>query len=409
VKPAILVLTFAGACSANGDVRPLAAIAGDLAPSHLVAPHDAGPVPGMTASASHARAIDPDRELALRPASHPDRSRRWWTKIAGSELATGIALPTTAPGATVSLRPLDETRAAVGIDPNALVLVDPDGVAHEGDAAMEHVLGWDELRAGESPFAAGTSAFRIDAELGHGEWQLRVDAPLGESDVLVHVVEPASALVLVARTDAPAYLHGHTVVLDVDARVGDELIELAHATARARSPVGETHDIELAELSTGRLRGTLALAEVDVEPGAAWIIEVEAAVDHEGVLARRNARVAFAYGVPSAGLDGRVELVDTARGDPTLAFGLEIATAGRYAVGATVWGTDATGRARPIGAVEAASWLEPDADAIELPLASLLDTPGVAAPYELRDLRLVDQSRLAILHRQAIAVAFTPL
>ena len=62
-----------------------------------------------------------------------------------------------------------------------------------------------------------------------------------------------------------------------------------------------------------------------------------------------------------------------------------------------------------MGTVEAASWLEPDAEAIELPLAHLLDTPGLSAPYELRDLRLVDQSRVAILHRQAIAVAFTPL
>ncbi len=403
-----IVMLLAAACSASGDVRPLAAVAGDLAPSHLVAPRDAGPVPGNVASVSHARSLAADRELAVRPSATPDHSRRWWTKVKGGDLVAGVALPTTAPGATVSLRPLDEARAATGIDPSALVLVDPDGVAHDGDAAMEHVLGWDELRAGESPFAAGTSAFRIDGELGHGEWQLRVDAPLGDGDVLLHVVEPDSALELVARTDAPAYLNGHTVELDVYARNGEALVEIDDARARARSPAGETHDIELVATAKGRLHGSLALAEVEVEPGAAWVVEVEAYVEHDGVLARRNARVAFAYGVPSAALDGRVELVDTARGDPTLSLGLEVATAGRYAVGAVVWGTDAHGRAWPAGAVEAASWLEPDADAIELPLAHLLDVPGLSAPYELRDLRLVDQSRVAVLHRQAIAVSFTP-
>jgi hypothetical protein len=405
---AFIALLLASACSASGDVRPLAAVAGDLAPSHLVAPRDDGPVPGNLATVTHARDLSPDRALAVRPSVRPDRSRRWWAKVKGSDLVAGVALPTTAGGATVSLRPLDEARAATGIDPNALVLVDPDGTAHDGDAAMEHVLGWDELRAGESPFAPGTSAFRIDGELGHGEWQLRVDAPLGDSDVLLHVVEPDSALELAARTDAPAYLHGHTVVIDVDARRGEAFVEIAEASARARSPSGETQDIHLVASAKGRMQGTLELAEVAVLPGAAWVVEIEARIEHDGMLARRNARVAFAYGVPSAGLDGRFELVDSARGDHSLALGLEVATAGRYAVAAVVWGTDAHGRAWPVGAVEAASWLEPDADAIELPLAHLLDTPGLSAPYELRDLRLVDQSRLAILHRQAIAVAFTP-
>jgi hypothetical protein len=405
---AFIALLLASACSANGDVRPLAAVAGDLAPSHLVAPRDSGPVPGNLAAVTHARELSFDRELSLRPSARPDRSRRWWAKVKGSDLVGGIALPTTAGGATVSLRPLDEARAATGIDPNALVLVDPDGIAHDGDAAMEHVLGWDELRAGESPFAPGTSAFRIDGELGHGEWQLRVDAPLGDSDVLVHVVEPDSALELTARTDAPAYLHGHTVVIDVDARRGEAFVEIAEASARARSPSGETQEIHLVASTKGSMQGTLELAEVVVASGAAWVVEVDARIEHDGMLARRNARVAFAYGVPSAALDGRFELVDTARGDPTLALGLEVATAGRYAVAAVVWGTDAHGRAWPVGAVEAATWLEPDADGIELPLARLLDTPGLSAPYELRDLRLVDQSRLAILHRQAIAVAFTP-
>lgn len=408
MKRSTLLLLVAG-CSANGDVRPLAAVAGDLAPTHLVAPRDDGPVPGNVAGVSHAREIAAERELAVRPSSRPDRSRRWWAKMKGGDLVAGVSLPTTASGATVSLRPLDETRAATGIDPNALVLVDADGVAYDGDAGMEHVLGWDELRAGESPFAAGTTAFRIDGALGHGEWQLRVDAPLGDADVLLHVVEPDSALELVARTDAPAYLHGHTVVVDVEARSGDAIVDIEGASARARSPAGELHDIELESRSTGGLRGTLELAEVDVEPGVAWVVEVDAHIEHDGVLARRNARVAFAYGVPSAALDGRFELVDTARGDPTLALGLEVATAGRYAVGAVVWGTDAHGRAWPMGTVEAASWLEPDAEAIELPLAQLLETPGLSAPYELRDLRLVDQSRVAILHRQAIAVSFTPL
>ncbi|HET6584646.1 MAG TPA: DUF4785 domain-containing protein, partial [Nannocystaceae bacterium] len=271
--PWLAFVVFAG-CS-ESHVRSFAAVSGDLAPQRLIAPHDDGPVSGASAAVSHARPLDPAHALAVRPEPRPDRSRRWWTKVTASELVAGVALPTTAAGATVSLRPLaEDTRDATGVDPNALVLVDPDGVAHAGDAAMEHVLGWDELRAGESPFAPGTSAFRIDPELGHGAWQLRVDAPLGEHDVLVHVVEAASALELVVRTDAPAYLHGHTVVVDVDARHDGAPIDVHDASARARSPAGETTAIELDTSSPGRLRGELVLAETEVEPGAAWVVEV---------------------------------------------------------------------------------------------------------------------------------------
>src|SRR5262249_42160638 len=92
LRTSIVVLLVA-ACSANGDVRPLAAVAGDLAPAHLVAPRDAGPVPGNVAGVSHARSIAADRELAVRPSAKPDHSRRWWTKVKGSDLVAGVALP----------------------------------------------------------------------------------------------------------------------------------------------------------------------------------------------------------------------------------------------------------------------------------------------------------------------------
>jgi hypothetical protein len=50
--------------------------------------------------------------------------------------------------------------------------------------------------------------------------------------------------------------------------------------------------------------------------------------------------------------------------------------------------------------VQSAVWLDAAHDEIELPLGDLLD--GAGDRFELRDLRLVDQSRVALLHRQAL-------
>jgi len=407
MRRGVSILVLAVGCSGDAVPRTFAAVAGDLAPSGLVVPRGDTSLPVASEAVSHVRALDPDRELAVRPDPLPDRSRRWWTTVTGDDLATGIALPTTAGGATVSLRPVGATRSGTGVDPDALVLVDASGTTHDAGSGMDAVLGWDELRAGDSPFAPGTTAFRIDPDLGAGAWTLRVDAPLSDDEVLVHVVEPDSALVLVARTDATAYLLGHTAVLDVEARRDGAEVEIRDATARAHAPDGAVVDVALAPSGAAGLRGTVVLEAIDVPPGATWTVEVDAVVEHDGVLARRNARVAFAYAVPSAGLDGRVALVEHARADPTLALGVEVVAPGRYAVAATVWGTDTHGRTRPLGTVQSGSWLDEDADAIELPLGSLLGTPGLGAPYELRDLMLVDQSRIALLHRQAVAVAFT--
>ena len=60
---------------------------------------------------------------------------------------------------------------------------------------------------------------------------------------------------------------------------------------------------------------------------------------------------------------------------------------------------------RPAQALQSAAWLEPGEGTIALELAGAsLASAGVTAPLQLRDLHLLDQGRVAVLHRQANAL-----
>lgn len=414
IRAILLLAVAAAACSDHAQVFRARPIVGDLVPVRLAVPHDQQPLVGSIVPVSSSHALAADHPLALRAESRPDHSRRFWQVISGATLTAGVALPTTAPGATISLRPRGDARSDGGIAPESLVLVGPDGTEHGGGEGMDAAIGWDQLRAGGSPFAPGTSAFRLNPELGAGAWTVRADVPLSDDEVLVHVVEPNSALELTLRTDATTYLAGHTVTVEVEARHDGAWLDIDEAIAHGRSPIGTRVEIALEPTAPGRLRGELALDELEVVAGGTWEIQVDAEMElivtpgGAPLRARRNARVAFGYGVASAGFDGRVEALRTPRGAEVLALGLDVVAAGRYAVAATVWGTDARGVAIPLGVAQSAAWLEVGDDTIELALGELLDPPGLGPQFELRDLRLVDQSRVALLHRQALAVAFVP-
>lgn len=393
----IAILALVAGCGEMGRLDAARPVLGDLVPTQLVAPTGDAIAIDTTAPLVHVRALDPQRPLAMRPVPAPDRSRRFWKTIPGHALQTGVAVHTTAPGATISLRPQGDART--GIDPSGLVLVDPSGVAHDGTDGMLTTVAWDELRAGTSPFVPGTSAFRIAPELDAGTWTIKSAAPLGDEEILVHVTEPDSALVLTATTDATSYLAGSTVVVSVEARMDDALVAIDTASARTRSPAGEIVDVALEADGRGRLRGVLRPDEREAVPGMPWLVEITADIATDGGIAQRNARIAFGYGVAGAGFDGSVALDESPRGGPVAALGMHVVAPGRYAVAATVWAPGAHGIGEPIGLVQSAAWLVPGDDTIELPLHDLLD--GMGDRFELRDLQLVDQSRVALLHRQA--------
>jgi len=398
-----MALGLLGACT-PGDSRPLeAAQLGDLAPRALLVPHEYEVPHATLVPLAHAQAIAADTVLAPRPRPHRAESREYWFAASADELRAGVELPTTAEGAIVRLQPLDlESRAAAGLDPTALVLVDAKGAEHGAIESMALLASADQLRDADVGLAPGTTAFALAPALGHGAFVLRTEAVPAAPRYLVHVAERTSELALVVHGDHDAALWGDTISVDVEL----DAAELVGATGSVRDPWGNERTLEL-ERHGDALRGSFVVDEQRPPQGALWTVEIDARVrTDDGLLARRSGRTAFGYAVPSAGFVGELSIETGSRGGLEVTLPLEIAALGRYGVGGTLWGRDARGTLRPVALAQSAAWLEPGTDALTLVFDdAVIAQAGVLGPYELRDLRLVDQGRFAVLHRQAFAAA----
>lgn len=403
MKAIVSAMVVLVACSA-GEGRPLqAAQLGDLVPRRLIAPHEDAPPSATVVPLQHTQAVPSDAVLHERPRPHRAKSKEYWFAADASELSTGVALPTTSEGAIVRLQPLDlETRAAAGIDPTSLVLVDDAGTEHGAIESMAVLASADQLRDADVGLAPGTTAFALAPSLGHGAFVLRTEVAPMAPRYLVHVAEKRSEVALAVEADRDAVLWGDMVTIDV--ALDDDVAELVSAHGSVRGPFGAEHELELAPHGD-MLRGTFVIDDLRPPQGALWTIEIDARVrTDDGMLARRNGRTAIGYAVPSAGLLGELQIEEGERGGLDITLPLEIAARGRYGVGAVLWGRDARGVARPIALAQSAAWLEAGTDALVLTFdEAALAQSTVSPPYELRDLRLVDQGRLAVLHRQAFA------
>lgn len=388
-------------------------MAPELGPDHLVVPaDDPSAADPPKEPASFAWAVDPESEVDPEPTRFVARSRGYWMRVGQDELVQGIELPTTTPGATVALHPLGATG---GLSPVALTVVDPAGSEHVQGEAMAMVADAEDMAGNGLPLAKGTSMFAMDAALGSGTFALRADGDamqgVAADAFLVQVHEPDSDATLEVWTDRDAYLHGDTLTLEADFAWDGAKLDDGRLDARIVTPTGEGWAVELAPVGgegSGHFMGTMSLDSDVPSHGAPWEVEVCAlVVTDAGRRARRCAHTSFAYAVPTAMLVGAD--VDRDETEIVATLELEVAAPGRYAASGTVFGSDAQGRKRPVGVLQSAAWLEVGVGALTLSVdPSVLADAGLGAPFSLDDLRVVDQGRLGILHRQSNGIVLVP-
>jgi hypothetical protein len=413
VRAAIVIATLVAAACADPPERALLPTApGDLAAGGLVVPTEDAPPAASRIALSRAWSIDARTDLAARAPVHVETSRAFWQEVDTAGLREGFALGTSVAGAAVAIQPLDgDARSGAGLDPATIDLFAPDGTMHAAGEGFVHGADADTVRKAGVGLPSGTTAFVLDPALGAGAFVLRTDAAPAGTSWLVWVRERDSTVAMRVRTDASAYVYGDRVEIEVELAHDGAPLDAKSIEARIRPPRSAAIEVTMTPTLPGRWQGALELVD-DVPPaGAAWIVEVTA--DYElpgGVQSHRSARTAFGYAVPTARFAGPAR-VDAGFGDSMVAaLPIEVAAAGRYAVGGVVWGTAPDGTMRPALALQSADWLEPGDATIALELAGAsLAAAGLGAPLQLRDLHLLDQGRVAVLHRQALALAIDEL
>jgi len=350
-------------------------------------------------------AIPQNRVLAPRPETHRSVSRSFIIRTTAAGLRQGVDLPLTAPGAVMKI----SSEHGLMITPDKLVLTDPVGHVYRNNTAMDTVVSGAKLREAGMMVDLGTQAMKLRADLPTGVQKLRLSEDVAanlEGEIVIQVLEKQTATTLALQAAKSNYLRGERLHAKLEWTNADGV-----AVARVRSssawvtyPNGRVVPVTVANDGTV----SLTLDEVqNLTPGALVEIHADAEVElANGQVVHRTVKTAAAYALPTARLNPSVKALDLA--SPTIRVGMsvEVGSAGRYAVTGTLYGTDSAGHRVPCMVGQSAKWLEPGTRQIELSFdrAKLPADADVSAPFELRDVRLADQSRMGVLHVQAKGV-----
>lgn len=396
---------YSGAPGDLGELAPeralqlLAPAEGDLV---AAAPtEDAPPAPPSIdrAPVSLSWPIDQDAsDLAERPAPHRADSRAWWQLAGPAELAAGLPLAISEPGALLRLSPQDGAALAVG----GLELVGPDGQTIPGALALTPLADPTHLADAGAAFSPGTSLFTLRPELGAGTFTLRGQT---SGPVLVYVLERASATSLSLEPSSAIAVPGARVRVTAALRDGEAVLAATSITGALIAPDGAATSFTLARGQGGDYAGELDVPAPRGPLGPLYTLQVDiAGANARGLPVRRTVTNALAVGLPTARFAGTVAArpVD---GGLRFALDVEVGAASRFGASAVLYGTNRRGDAQPIAVGQAARWLEPGAGELALEFdAATLAAAGMQPPYELRDLQLTDQGRMHVLHRQARAL-----
>ncbi|MDA8017849.1 MAG: DUF4785 family protein [Thermoanaerobaculia bacterium] len=406
-KNAILIsataLVLAIPSSAADTVRLAPVQEGDLAASDLIRVLDKAR-PGVSREdVAFTYAVRSDLALDLRPAPFEVASREYFTDVSGDDLRRGVPIYVTAENAVVRINPTSaRDKALPTIEPSGLLIRSAAGSFDKG-SGMSLLVEAAELEKAGVPFMEGTTAFRLAPSVGVGEIVLQAAALESGGRYQIHVFDVESPYILGLRAGATDYLHGQT--LEAAARLGssEKTLPLYGVEAYVTSPAGRAWRVEIAPGEGGYLSVQLPLDARERHVDGLWELHVAARGSVDGLEVVRSARTAFGVHLPTAGLAGDVALTQ-GRSGLRADFAVQVGSPGRYEVRGVLFGTDAAGVLRPVAMGHSASWLAADG-VVRLSFdRSLLDEAEVGAPFEIRDLRLLDQGRMGILHRQAIGL-----
>jgi len=402
----VLFLVLSGSMVIGAEsVAFLKPDAADLVPAAVEAPAAImKALPNLSTDAvSYTWAVAPDTRIDTRPAAFVATSREYLLRVSSKALRSGIELPTSAPGALIRLNPAGSAKLgkALSINPQNIVLTTPLGEVLENGRGMLSLADTEALKSAGAPFAEGTSAFRLDPALGSGAFTLAVPnaAHNGNAGWVIHVLEKNSPISLSARTNRSAYLIGQRLQADFTLEGADTI---AAVTAELHSPSGLARSVKIARQKGNAFQIVANLDSAELSEGL-W--EIHASVRGEASQGKvlRDVHTAFAVSTPTATFVGRanVNLDDQISID----LPVEVAAQGRYAVQAVLFGTGEDGALHALATCQSADMLAAGVSNLNLNFdSSLILSSQLHAPFEIRDLQLMDQGRMGQLYRQARAL-----
>ncbi|MFZ2753736.1 MAG: DUF4785 domain-containing protein [Lysobacteraceae bacterium] len=349
----------------------------DQAPSRLVAL----PAPSAQierAPVSFSWKLDPTQALAA-TAPYVAQSREYWQTVDAAELNRGLQLKMSAPGSLIRISP---TQGARALRTEELQINDS-----QGAAKVQNIASAKQLVDAGMDVQTGTVIAKLGDQEGADTYTVRV--PKAQGQYLVHVFEPQSSDILRAGTDRSHALAGSSLRFDVDFSRAGKLSPALKADAMLVAPDGRSWPVALASSGNGLSANVKLPANVGTAPGL-WELQVFA--DADGI--QRDARTSFAVAAPTARFNGLFAFnAKTMR----MALPVQTGSAGRYEARGTLFATATDGVMRPVSEAHSAAWMKRGNGMLVLQFDRAHLPQGYGAPFEVRELKLNDQSRMAPL------------
>jgi hypothetical protein len=402
-KTLIASCLVAGSTLAMAEIEWLEPRAGDLLASSLTTELRAVPSSMHHESAPINFSWNADQATAGRtPAAGPSEtpttpvveSRQYWLDVTGADLARGVELPLTAPGAVVRISAL-ESGSGISLDPDRLQL-EIDGRPVNAELGPQDFTTGAEMRREGMQVPEDSLAFRLSDRVGGDSLRITHEGLRDQVPLVINVFEPNSAWT--ARLALPRFnvLAGQPLDFEFSLGNGREQIEAASMQAVLVSPdASQTWPIAARD-GNGLAMAAAPLADTDRPVPGLYETHVYVEGEFRGQTIRRDLTLAFNIAPATARFSGTAER--NRASDLALVMGIENVVAGRYQVNAEILGTNARGQLELLGFVQSAAELEAGGGQIELALDDeMVRASGLSAPFEVRNLQLLDQGRMYLL------------
>ncbi|GJM10275.1 MAG: hypothetical protein DHS20C11_25510 [Lysobacteraceae bacterium] len=383
----VLLLAVSPLAAAQTATQWLAAEPGDLvAPANVTVKAALPSLNDEQAPVSFEQTLDRRMSISA-PTPHRASSRQFWLETDGAALKAGLSVPTTAKGSLIRISSARNAGKATALDSSQLWLNDGAKVLTDG-AGIKALADGEALQAA-APFPENTLAFKLDDSIAAGMVKVGTFQSVDDqAKFVVHVFEPNSDKTAELMMEQNGYFSGQTFKAQLALK--GITADRKGINGFAVSPSGEMVDLKF----TANGEQWSAVGTASDEPGM-WEVHVFAnGTTKAGNAVIRNIRIPVAITAPTARLMGQ------ASGNAqALSVALSVDVAGRYAIRGVLYGTDAQGQMVPASGSESARWLTPGQHTIALTFAAQ-SIDGLTAPFELRHLQLLDQSRMGVLHSQ---------
>jgi len=339
-------------------------------------------------------------------------SDEYWFEATGKQLKSGVALAISSPGALIRLSG-KQTKGKYSIPAKA---IDPNSVQlFKNNKMLSSPF---SQKVSQQEFATAnifpnSSAMKLNSKLGKGEFTLKVDDYLvDEQRYIVNVKEKNAEHTLHLSLAKQSYMPGQKITFTSALKstsTNKKILMQGKQKAYIKTPSGEKKTVSFTKYND-QFQFTLPTDLTSEKRGQLFELHVETENRTNDLKVKRNAKVAFAIAQPTARIEIVGKLLNVAsesgvrtKSDAAPSFAdisLRVASEGRYEISAVIYGSSGKNLSLPFMLSRSAYYLIPGDHTVKLRLdTDIIKSSGLKAPYAIKSVRLMDQSRMALLQQ----------